>query len=732
MPMVCIFLFLLIMPTLGSGEVINDDFMNRLAELEGFNSLSVDGDDVTEVVRDIVLNDGKSPNFSELFKLSKEASNQDVADTLFVLSLFSAAVEGNSSQAIIELKNRPFKKTYVDDLGEETTSKELLHQSYAWLINNTSMSVPGVLVERMPGLVDDHTPFWGSTRDKYFRIQRPDGWRFFNSSENRAWRSLLNDIEIPSRDVMWLGTIRNSKLKSSEIYNGLVTLNPQYFLSKHSKFIGYGKSPKSTWIECWAYQGPYEFFKVRDYAAAKNDAINALVKDLLEHTDLSDVESVNLSRIYIQKVEESFVYNDKLVEICDESRKLILEGDWKKAIELTSVDPYYESNILKVIGGLLSEYNPDALPEFIKEVQLGDKHREVVSEVISLDIIRNANYTLLKNIKIPDVWGDFNKTPLMYVAQFNVRDSIRPLIEALPGLVEATTTSGPSNPVISKRTAVMYAMQYGDLKTIDALLDLLLRSDLNVKDSEGRNIFYYLAMNSRLSKDNRFRVISRLKKFDIQTVSPSFDCWESRSRVEFLTCGSQRYAELDVELSTEFSDALKRATSKHAKNLLRSDQISWLEERSDIFDDEEQSEIFEIKYKKRIEFLRGFNDRSCGASVFVSYFPCKNNWSLESFRFFKDYAVGESLDGEKYISTPIRGTKLHLNVVSKGGWSSYVSILGIPVSIYIDGIKYSESLDRNGLEALKNASNIEVLIFGESFSVSAKGSGASVIWLTAS
>jgi hypothetical protein len=146
------------------------------------------------------------------------------------------------------------------------------------------------------------------------------------------------------------------------------------------------------------------------------------------------------------------------------------------------------------------EDGPNAWPYFPEEPTL----------FYALESAENVNALLVAGAD-PNAKGNFDKTALMYAAQYDLVDTARLLLErgAEPNAV--TAESGEETLMQhTKRTALMYAAENGS----PGLIRLLLQhgADPAAKDSSSRSILDYLALNRKLSTEDRAAIIAELRE----------------------------------------------------------------------------------------------------------------------------------------------------------------------------------------------------------------------------
>jgi uncharacterized protein len=172
----------------------------------------------------------------------------------------------------------------------------------------------------------------------------------------------------------------------------------------------------------------------------------------------------------------------------------------------------------------------------------------------------------------------FRKTPLMTAAHMNRPDTVRLLLKhgADPNLRTAASSNqcglGMER---GSRSALMYAAENAGPEVMKLLLDA--GADPEAKDSKGNGIGFYLAMNPRLSEDQKRMDIRAFVQSSLSASrSPGFDCAKAAEAVEKQICGDEILRMMDGEMAAAFM-RWQRAAGAEARN----DQRRWLRERNE-------------------------------------------------------------------------------------------------------------------------------------------------------
>ena len=175
----------------------------------------------------------------------------------------------------------------------------------------------------------------------------------------------------------------------------------------------------------------------------------------------------------------------------------------------------------------------------------------------------------------PNHRNEFGKTPLMVAAHMNRPDAIRVLIKAGAQLNDTTNPGERSCGGGMERTgrsALTYAAENASPIVMQLLIDA--GADAQIKDSKGNALDYYLAMNPRLTPEDRALGTARLAVAAERFAGPSFDCAKAKSPQEKAICGSEVTRMLDFELSRAY-----RSLGKDWAALILADQKAWIGRR---------------------------------------------------------------------------------------------------------------------------------------------------------
>ena len=479
---------------------------NVLKEVDHVNSKSLTNTDISLLVEQIASSNGKKPSFKELMNASKNADAEFIKDGYFVLALFGSGIANTPEVGVEALSSYQVYKEKSYGLNDVKDPSKLLAKAYSWLVINTSFIVPKALVKTHPTLVHQETPFWGSSLDGAFRIEIPNHWlNFFEDTDYHKWRSLLDDIETPSKKV-WHGTMRNSKFKRERLADGLLTNNFDYF------FNNFQNIKPAKWIEYWSIQGAFQYQTYQAYVNVKNISIDKLVDYLIDVEKVSKTQSVDLSRNYINYIENNYVYHDRYVLEYNALIQTLASDGWQAIVkDQELLDRWDNSGKLKTVGGHLLLNNTDNFVPYL-EWLYSKKYFAIVSELLGLSmVIDGDHYKLINLMRVkPTHWGGFNKTPMMYAAHYDKYDALKFLFENFPSMTTEETIAGEEYdhemPKIGGRTVLTYALENASYKTIEMVIKNTPSFIHKNKDSAGHDAMYYLSLNTEISLYEREKI----------------------------------------------------------------------------------------------------------------------------------------------------------------------------------------------------------------------------------
>ncbi len=225
------------------------------------------------------------------------------------------------------------------------------------------------------------------------------------------------------------------------------------------------------------------------------------------------------------------------------------------------------------------------------EQDLGLKYNNHPLTALTLAIDAPKQFEKLpKNIPPETVTSSYKKDLLMYAAHMNNYDTVKYLVDSGWPLDNTTKLKpgyrcGPQMRRLN-RSALTYAAENASPELIAYLVSA--GADINIKDSKGNGLHYYLRLNPRFSTLSDIELNSLLtKKGQPNTIKPSFPCKGKLNKVEHAICKSEGLSIYDRELA----NAYKKAThSNENKKRLKESQINWIKTRNKICHDANESE----------------------------------------------------------------------------------------------------------------------------------------------
>ena len=495
-------------------SVIDEKFMEHLIEAEGMRSLEVNGEAVTNTINSIVISNGKTPNYLQLLNSWKSAPEGDPKKVILALGMFSAGISNNAKSAI-EFASLTEDSFFDNDFKLRITENNLAGDSYSWLIDHVDFTVPKALVEHFPKIVSEDTPYWGGTRDGYFNIEDSSKWGVFSSNEHREWLRILDDIESPDKEI-WRGSIRNTSLKSIEIFRGLLAHNPNYLIQNISNYAF--PRGEHQWLNYWRFSGAYEYVTHERYQIARTKFYESLKQQLLLESEGDSNKAETLANLYIDVIEMQFTghsgRSERAETIFNELQiskwsDLVGKHIWKHTDEVT----------LRMVGGMLLLSGKEG--EFISYTHwlVENDLAPLVGELIGLaSMSGKLTKNIVASVGAPIVWGAFNKTPLMYSAHFDDVDAYNKILKFYPDLPLQVTTHGEEYgelPKIGDRNVLMYALENARLSFINKILNEDWVANLNHSDSANRDYGDYLDLNEQLTEGEKAEMHSKLKSMGL-------------------------------------------------------------------------------------------------------------------------------------------------------------------------------------------------------------------------
>lgn len=176
---------------------------------------------------------------------------------------------------------------------------------------------------------------------------------------------------------------------------------------------------------------------------------------------------------------------------------------------------------------------------------------------------------------------NYGKTLLMYAAHMDNYDSVKWLLDRGWDVNAVTHQEREIYCEEVKferdnRSALTYAVENASLHLIKLLIDS--GADINIKDSKGNNLDFYLAKNTKFSDEEKGLGLEKLLKSTVdQKISPSFNCSGKLNKIESSICSSDTLSIYDRQLLKEYKAA--RSHSDNPKSIKKS-QIAWIKKRN--------------------------------------------------------------------------------------------------------------------------------------------------------
>jgi uncharacterized protein YecT (DUF1311 family) len=201
--------------------------------------------------------------------------------------------------------------------------------------------------------------------------------------------------------------------------------------------------------------------------------------------------------------------------------------------------------------------------------------------MLTLMVDRPQDLKMLPDsIRANDILTDYNKDLLMFAAHMNNYQAVKGLVDAkwpLSNKTESNQGSCGFKMERTGRTALTYATENASIHIIKYLVNA--GADIDVKDSEGNDLDYYLENNPRFSEEEKnagFKAL--LEKYkDYTDRSPSFSCKGKLNAIEKAICANEALSIYDRELLQAYQRAL---THQDIAKALKASQIGWIKARA--------------------------------------------------------------------------------------------------------------------------------------------------------
>lgn len=574
------------------------DLYDSIIKYEGINSIDSSQMNLTSLVDRIIKSKDKKLPYT-LLKLSKEDNKSKNKDIYFVLFLLASSLSEKESFAYSEYHKAKskLKVTYMD--SEVNSPEELLGFSYFWLLNNTNFTVPESLISEHPKLFWN-TPYWHATRDGYFdvTIENQKIKQLIKLPSFEAFFRILSSIYNPGGCSV--GSMYNAKSKNKKINLFTLLVRPDYF--QLETIINEDHRSPDYWLDYWQHGGQFEKDLYQRLGEAKENLVHDIEYFLVDNHAIDNTQASKLANTFTQEMIRSF--SGSTPRKYPETHRMILERI--ESPDLMVVNQLPEQFDTLVVSGMILDSNNNDLIERYYDYLIESEHIIGEHQFIELASAKNnvQGLKLLidkRHYKFPnDDKGSFNKTPIMYAVQNDLEDNYQYLKKAYPELLNYIMPFKDSDcgPKIRSRTVLTYALEGASYDLIKQVVNDVDRNLIRHEDSEGRNAFYYLSQNEKLSRSNK-QAISTLilaKSDDFPVHRASFDCHKARSSIELLTCSSERNAQSDLNLNDKYQKAKNEVSSKDS--LLR-EQRTWLKDRDACID---RSSFIDC-YNKRINYF---------------------------------------------------------------------------------------------------------------------------------
>ena len=492
---------------------ITDQVVQKVMQLEGLGQASFSAGNLAQALFDSLGSKTTAPTAAKLFAGADKSTDKKIRDVQFVFGLMALSLNGKNNEAIRHLQKYQPHLTYMDELPgsvdvgrpghiafiNETQPQvnEILSFAYAWLINNTEVTVPCWFIKQQTEIFDHATPFWGATRDAYFSVCTPTGWNLSTLPGFKELQKGLHDAYNPGGG--FLGSIANIRHKNMEFSKGLLANNPKYYLQNSIL------TNRLKWLSYWKYLGPYNNGVVLRINKAAEELQSALTIRLINGALLNPMESEDASAKYINNlISDAVGWSYESYE--EYIRELDVNGweDWEEPL-----DRMYASEI--VGGYLLYEKTTAKFIEYIKWLWSfeSEENRKTIFSLMNTAAASNtlALREMLKlNLLYPVTWGAFNKSPLLYAVQYNNLESYQ-LLKSIPSMDTLTLYDENSwdcdMPGIGKRNVLTYAAENADAQLLSQVIIDFGKKYGKMQDTNGRSIHLYLYNNKKLSEDEQ-------------------------------------------------------------------------------------------------------------------------------------------------------------------------------------------------------------------------------------
>lgn len=261
-----------------------------------------------------------------------------------------------------------------------------------------------------------------------------------------------------------------------------------YYLSEQA-----AKYVVEDFITSWAYDGIYNYDIYQQYSSVKKDAYNDLTRYYKEEFSADDKTVQEWAdNAYNNILSAHFVISSSYdFQNADNLRALLLKGESVDMIEPLLVGNWTR----KELGRYYSSWHDDYEPTLF----------------YSLKYPRLVKLLLEKGADVNAV-NDFNKTALMYAAQFNLYESAKILLENGINVNAVTYNTNKEYHCRSISvygvSALHYAVRYTDIGFIKLLLDN--GADKELRDTNGKTPLDWLEIYKNKNLQNSVDEVKKL------------------------------------------------------------------------------------------------------------------------------------------------------------------------------------------------------------------------------
>lgn len=498
-----------------SGKVLIEDeelpesFHEHLMKIEGMGVSSEKHRDLAQRLFDGLGDPAFRHKAFELIKDAKSITDKKAQDITFVFGLMALSLEGQGQAALNYLKQFKPHFTWMDEHECLYHSDDMLRFAYAWLINNTEVTVPCWFIQRYPDIFYKKTPLWAATRDAYFSVCTPDNSELKTLPAFLELQEALDDAANPGD--CFLGSIAYARHKSLEIEKGLLANRPDYYTQNIIR------NDRSKWLDYWQYLGPYNFGVAERIRQAAIRLQLPLINMLIKNGNLNKADAEATAGVYINNmIADAIGWS---YEPYEEYIEALNTHGWEKWD-----GPPDRWRAAEIIGGyLLYERSVDQFIGYVKWLKANAAWEAIYSLINTaavvnsdaLDTMLDLDIPILKTSRVSNeatLWGAFNKSPLLYAVQYNNQGSYL-MLKNIRAMDTLTTNDGSTYlgnceiPRIGKRNVLTYAAENASAPLLFEVIQDFGKKYGESTDTAGRNITTYLFRNTNLSKDDLQRAL---------------------------------------------------------------------------------------------------------------------------------------------------------------------------------------------------------------------------------